>query len=201
MRLTGFSFLLFAGFAIFTSYNLPAVTVHEYVISVAGLKVGKLIATREIDKDITTYSLSSDASVYVLKTYQVKDDLKAVYKHNILQYATVKSSEGAHNYYASVFWNKDHYDISINGYKFQYQGSITIPIEYSVAKIYFEEPPASGQVFSEDYGVFSNIKLIKPHMDQIVFLGKADKFYYANGIMMKAEMHSSIKDFIISYKD
>ncbi len=183
---------------VWTSFRSPSITKRNYDISVAGIHVGNLVATRETDGNFTTYTLSSDASIYVLKTYRIKDDLKAVYKNNILQYATVQSTEGKKNYYSTISWNKDHYDIAINGYKFQYQGSLSIPIDYSVAKIYFEDPPLHGQVFSEDYGVFSNITVVKPHVDQLVFLGKTDKFYYANGYMVRAEMHSAIKDFIIS---
>ena len=190
-----------AGLVLFLfSFTVPSKTVHEYYISVAGVKVGELVATMEVENDFTTYTLSSDVSVYLLHRYRVKDDLKAVYKGKTLQYATVQTSVGKNDYFSAIIWTKDHYDININAYKYQNHSTEMKPIEYSVAKIYFEQPPASASVFSEDYGVFSDVNFIEKNINQLVFLGKKDKFFYAEGSMVKADMQSAIKDFIITRK-
>ena len=182
------------------SFTSPSKTVHEYNITVGGVKVGELSATMEIENDFTTYTLSSDVSVYILHRYRVKDDLKAVYKGKMLQYATVKTTVGKNDYFSVIIWNKDHYDININAYKYEKHSIEIKPIQYSVAKIYFEQPPSNEQIFSEDYGVYSNANFIAGNLLQLVFLGKKDKFMYADGAMSKADMQSAIRDFIITRK-
>ncbi len=182
------------------SFKQPSKTVREYNISIAGVNVGNLVATREIEYDFTTYTLNSDVSVYFFKRYRIKEDLIAVYRDNILQYATVKTSVGKSNYFSAIIWSKDHYEVDINAYKYQKHGIETQQIGYSVAKIYFEKPPASAKIFSEDYGVFSDVNYTEPDLCQLVFLGKKDQFSYPDGEMVKAEMESSIKDFEISSK-
>jgi len=182
------------------SFTPTSKIVHEYNITVAGVKVGELTATMEVENDFTTYTLSSDVSVYILHRYRVKDDLKAVYKGKSLQYATVKTSVGKNDYFSAIIWTKDHYDININAYKYEKHSIETKPIEYSVAKIYFEQPASNEQIFSEDYGVYSNANFIEGNLLQLVFLGKRDKFTYADGNMLKADMQSAIRDFIITRK-
>ena len=120
-----------------------------------------------------------------------------MYSNGKLFNAIIKTSVGHKNYVSRIDWNKDHYDININGYKYTKTGTDPGPITWSVGRIYFEEPPANAKVFSEDYGVFSDVTSLKDHLDQLVLLGKKDKFTYQNGNLVKADMQSTIKDFII----
>jgi hypothetical protein len=180
------------------SFKPQALTVYDYDIHMAGIKIGTMKATREIkDNGTITYSLSSNVSVYLLHRYHINDEVNCIYKNDILQSATINTRVDKKQYFSYITWNRDHYDIKINAYKYSKISSETTPVRYSVAKMYFDEPPASAKVFSEDYGVFSNITIIKPNESQLIFLGKKDKFNYVSGEMLKADMQSTIKDFII----
>jgi hypothetical protein len=171
--------------------------VNNYEIKVAGMKVGKLIATKEIRDNTTIYTLSSDASVVLLHHYKVKEVLMATYQNNILQHVSIWGYMGKKSYSSAIHWNKDHYDININGYHYSRQSTEYAPIKYSIARIYFEEPPVNERIFSEDYGVFSNISFQKEHEKNMVFEGHKNKFVYASGEMVKAEIQNSIKEFVI----
>jgi hypothetical protein len=173
------------------------VVVHNFAIRIAGMKVGKLTATKEVKSNITTYTLSSDASVVLLHHYKVKEVLIANYQNNILQHVYIWGYMGKKSYSSSIVWNKDHYDININGYHYSRTSVEYMPIKYSISKIYFEEPPVNERVFSEDYGVFSNIAIQKENEKEMVFNGYKNKFAYASGEMIKAEIQNSIKEFVI----
>ena len=192
---------ILSGLALFLfSFIPPEKTVREYNIHVAGMKVGQMIAIKQIENDYTTYTLNSDVSVYIIKRYRVIDNLKAVYKDNILQYATVKTNIGKNEYFSAIIWTKDHYDVNVNGYKYQNHTTITKQIDWSVAKAYFEAPPSSAKVFSEDFGIFSDADYIGPNINQLVYKGKKNKFTYSNGIMVKADIQNNIRDFILTLK-
>jgi hypothetical protein len=193
-----FIFFILSGLMLFLFSFKPQLSiVRNFDIHIAGIKVGYLTATRQISGDLIIYNLYSDVSVYLMHRYRVKDEVNSIYKNNILQSATVKTSVGNKNYFSTIKWNKDHYDIDITGYHYSKQGIETLPIEYSVARIYIEEPPISAKVFSEDYGIFSNIDELELHKNQIIFLGKKDKFTYVNGELFIADMQSTVRDFII----
>jgi hypothetical protein len=164
---------------------------------VAGIRVGSMVATRTISEDITVYNLKSDVNIYLFHWYRVLDEITSTYSNGKLLNATIKTSVGHKNYSSTVEWRKDHYEINIKGYNYSKTCTEANPITWSVARLYFEEPPYVAEIFSEDYGIFSEVYVIKPHCDQLVLLGKKDKFIYENNELHKADMQSTIKDFII----
>src|SRR5437764_11108032 len=93
-----FIFFFLSGIFIFTAYGLRFTaydknkTIHDYSISVAGIKVGTLTATRETKDSFIIYSLSSNVKINMVKKYHIKDEVKSVYLNNIMQSATVITS-------------------------------------------------------------------------------------------------------------
>jgi hypothetical protein len=180
-----------------TSFNSTQKTIHDYNIFVAGMKVGSLKASKEVDGPITTYNLNSEVSVFLLHKYHIKDELNAVYRNNILVSAYAKTTEGKRKYVSSIVWDNNHYNVDIDAYHYSRKYSEINQIQFTVARIYFEEPPASARIYSEVYGLFSNIETLRPHEYQMIFNGKKNTFSYTAREMIRAEIQNPVKEFVM----
>lgn len=116
----------------------------------------------------------------------------------MLIYATVRTTANKEHYHSDIIWSKDHYDVDIDGYHYKRKTEEEEMIRYSVARIYFEEAPSYAKVFSEVFGTFSNVEKLSGHINQFVFNDKKNSFAYSGQDMVKAEIHNSFRDFIIT---
>jgi hypothetical protein len=180
------------------SFSPADKTVKYFDINVAGVKVGTLIATCETKDGTTTYNLTSDVDIHIVKHYRIKDEVNSVFKDGKLQLAITKTSIGSKKYYSDVVWNKDHYDVNINTHKYHNKSTEINPILFSGAMMYFMEPPADTKVFSEVYGAFSTVMgLEDTHRRILKYLGKTNTYYYTYGTLRRVEIQNSPRDFIL----
>lgn len=198
MRALGFLLLplLFGSFAMNARLQ-----VNEFYIKKGGIKIGSLTASLHSENDLKFYTISSQSSAWVGTRIWVYHKMKSVYDKNKLVKAEIemRSSKGTYNSW--VIWKKDHYEYDVNGINYKRTGKITVPITFSVAKLYFQEPLSEKEIFTENHAEI--VKLLRPveHTFQVGSASRPNTFYYRNGKLSKVDMTSSSVSYSIELKD
>lgn len=91
-----------------------AVEKREYDITVAGINIGEMVATREThDDDLTYYSLKRKVSFWFFIRVNVEYSVISVYHKNHLISSTVNTNSNRGNFISTIHWNTDHYNVHV----------------------------------------------------------------------------------------
>ena len=191
--------LIISAFPSLLAQTIGATQTNNYVIEIAGIKVGSMIAKRENkgNGDIL-YTIISDVKVNLL-IYKVIVYYKTVslYQQGKLVRATTEARTNKGNFLTQTEWKGDHYDIVANQYKYTHKATLTQPIDYSLSDIYFGEPVGRSRIYSEyfgDYFVFTSPQ----KGDYLARLSdREDEYFYEKGELTKVIKKNSLKNFII----
>lgn len=186
------------------SQSIPAsanaTDTRRYAIEVAGVKVGTMTATRQLQAHETvTYTLVSDVKVNFL-VYKLKVYYKVVnvFRQGQLQVSVVESRTNRGNFLSRTEWKKDHYDIVAEQYKHSYRATQTTPITFAVTNLYFTEPADHVTAFAEYFGdQFTLVPGKKPGTYQAHRDGRDDEYQYERGRLVKIIKKNPLKNFII----
>jgi hypothetical protein len=169
-------------------------------IEVAKIKVGTL-CTEKVKKDSTTfYIFRSEVDAGFIVRVHVSHLITCVYVNKKLIRADIHSVINKEKYVSSVVWNKDHYDYDCSTYKYHKVGILTDDIDFSVVKMYFEEPSVSTTIFAENYGLVCPLGRLKPSVYHLLVEKNSNTFHYANGIMQQVEMDTPLFNYVIKRK-
>ena len=97
----------------------------------------------------------------------------------------------------SVTWNKDHYEVDANSYKFHNGDPIDQVITSSTATLYFHEPKAGDVLISENFGMLTTVKEVEKGVYEIDVNGNMNRFYYEGGLLQKVVLENNIKNYSI----
>lgn len=115
-----------------------------YDISVDGVNVGTLTASKQIDGDKTTYTIDSKSTVHFLGKTTITTSFISVFRNGVLESSTYTSEKDGHPYDSSVIVeSNDIYTIRRKGKN----STLNMPIKYVTCMLYFEEPNVSEQYF------------------------------------------------------
>ncbi len=130
---------------------------------------------------------------------KVKIAYKIVVKFdsNQLIESKVNSLANGNSYHSTIIWNSDHYDMDCHTYKYDYTAKRTEEIKSSLLQLYFIKPETDVTMISENYGKEATVKKIAEDIYQVETQGNKNKYHYKNGILVMAEMHSPIKNYLI----
>jgi len=177
-----------------------AAEVRRYGIEVAGIRVGKMTATRQapVGTDVT-YSLVSDVKVNFL-FYHLKIYYQVInhFRGGQLLLSTVEAHTNQGDFSSRSEWKGDHYDIVADQYKHHYRATETQPIRYAVTNMFFGEPPAGqARAFAEYFGDYFALSREKPGTWHAVRDGREDEYQYVNGQLVTLIKKNPLKNFII----
>jgi hypothetical protein len=177
-----------------------AIEKREYDITAAGIRIGEMTATRERIENQTWYTLHSEVSFWFFVRVKVVYSVKSVYQNNQLITTTVDTHSNKGDFKSTVTWNKDHYDVRVEGYKYKNEVSIKAPISYSSARIYFEYPHSVSSILADNYGLMVPVDKNEKDVLTVTVQGNKNRFYFEGGKIIRAVMHHPIKNFEIRLK-
>ncbi|MDQ3046034.1 MAG: hypothetical protein M3R27_00700 [Bacteroidota bacterium] len=179
------------------SSNFFAEEKASYTIEVAGVEIGMLYTSRFEKEGLTYYSFDSNVDVWLFKRIIVSHKMICIYNKEHLLSVTVNSVANGEQYFSNIKWNKDHYDVDVKTYKYTNNKPINEKITFGVVKLFYEAPLDHSKILAENYGVFANVTELSSEYYQVHVIDKKNKYTYKKGELIKAEMESPIKNFII----
>jgi len=193
--------ILFTTLIVFTASTAFAfVEKREYDISAAGITIGEMTATRENIDNQTWYTLHSEVSFWFFVRIKVVYTVKSLYRDNQLITSFVETHTNKGDFTSTIAWNKDHYKVHVDGYKYKNDASITVPIRYNSARIYFEYPHSVSTILADNMGVMAPVEKVQKDVCTVAVQGKKNKFFFRSGKITRGIMHHPIKNFEVNLK-
>lgn len=171
----------------------------SYTIKLGGFKIGTLNTTHIKKGKIDYYSVISNVEVNLFLKIKVYYKTVSIYNDNRLIESKVNSIVNGNTYASNTLWDGNKYKIDCNAYKYSYSDSSrTMPIYWSVSKLYFEMPNTGDEVYAETYGQFSQFKREKNNQFRLE-VQKTKQVYHYNGdsLLGSVEMINPIINFEI----
>jgi hypothetical protein len=166
-------------------------------IDVANIKVGNMVVEKVTKDSLTIYIFRSEVDAWLLVRVHVSHLITCVYKNDKLIKADIRSVINKETYISSVLWNKDHYDYDCSTYKYHKAGTLAENLDFSVVKMYFEEPTGKQKIFAENYGLICPIRTIHPSTYCLDVDKNRNTFHYANGCVQQVEMETPLFNYVI----
>ena len=176
----------------------PAET-RRYAIEVAGLRVGTMTATRQLQAGTEVVNtlvsdVKVDLLVYHLKIYyQVMNRFRG----GQLQLSTVEAHTNQGDFSSRAEWKGTHYDIVADQYKHHYRATETKPITYAVTNLFFGEPVGQQRAYAEYFGDYFDVGRDAPARYHARRAGREDEYQYTNGQLVTIIKKNPLKNFII----
>lgn len=171
----------------------------EFDISVAGIKIGEMKATKHTSLGKELLEIQSQVRFWFFTWVDLKFNAESTYQNGYLTNSTSQTASNKGDFSSSVVWNGEKYLVQADSYKFQNQEAIPNLVAYSTSKLYFEEPKNHQVFLAENFGLLSGISKNKDYYE-VEVNGNRNKFYYENGQFVKAVMQSPIKNYVVSRK-
>jgi hypothetical protein len=174
--------------------------VRNFTISLAGIDIGEMQATRLVSDTITRYRLVSKVSFWFFVRVIVEHTIVSEYHRDVL-YSTIstsKSNKG--NFQSTVVRNKDHYIVKAASHKYSLDTIIQGPIKFNVARLYFDKPVGVREILADTYGVLASARFSEKDLLITDVLGNKNKFYFRNTDLERAVMYSTVKNYEVKRK-
>jgi hypothetical protein len=171
--------------------------VRKFVVSLAGIDIGEMKATRTRTDTVTRYTLISKVSFWLFIRVNVEHKIVSVYHRDVLvsTVSTSKSNKG--NFTSTITKNNDHYIVKASSHKYQLDTIIRKPIKFNVARLYFEKPIGVKEILADTYGVLAPAYYAERNVLITDVLGNKNKFYFSNTDLQRAIMYSTVKNYEI----
>lgn len=169
----------------------------KYEVTVLGFNIGEMTANRSISKDTTIYKVTSEVSFWFFGKVNVGFAVDTRLKNKQIVWARSSSKSNRGNFQSKVKWNGNSYDVDASSYKFENKKPIEDPVFLSSVMLFFHEPKGGEDFLGEVFGLVSKVKKIENNGYEVSINGNTNRYYYENGIMVKAEMESPIKNYLI----
>ena len=170
---------------------------NNYDIVLAGFTIGSMKADKTTASNGEDYQLHSNVEFWFFGKIHVEFLQKAHYEKGQLMKANTNSDSNRGNFVTTVVWNKDHYDVDANSYKFHNEEPINQVIKGSTARLYFHEPKAGDIIISENFGMPTTVREIEKGVYEIEVNGSMNRFYYEGGVLQKVVLENNIKNYSI----
>lgn len=166
-----------------------------YHIKLAGVEIGTLTTTEQKEDSITTLIMDSTVDFWVLVSVNVKHLNTSIYRGNQLTSSISSTTTSKGNFTSTVVWKKDKYEVHVNNYEYTNNEAIRKPIYGNVSSLYFKEPVGVQEVLADGYGKICAIKRLSAGVYEVDVLGNKNKYFYENGILVRASMYSKFKNY------
>lgn len=172
-------------------------TTRYYDITVAGFTIGEVKATRFIDGDRTEYEVNSLVSLWFFGTLKIEFTINSIYENGQFISSRTVSKSNRGEFISVLNWDGEKYIVDANSYKFSNQDTLLNPIYFSTVLMFFEEPKGSEEFLSENYGLTSPMNRTDNEVIEVQIDGNRNKYFFENGELVKANMQSPIKNYVL----
>jgi len=173
--------------------------VANFDISVAGISIGEMKATKTSMGDEIKYQINSLVSFWFFGKISVDYKSNTIYKNKQLYSAISSTNSKRGDFSSSIQWNKDHYKVDAKTYKFENNNPIKKPFFFSSAMLFFEEPKMIKEFIAENFGLPSPVRKEKDYYEVDVN-GNKNRYYYIDGRLDKAIIYNPVKNYMIKRK-
>lgn len=170
---------------------------NKYDIVLAGFTIGSMQADKTTSPKAEDYQLHSKVEFWFFGKIHVEFLQNVNFQNGQLMKATTKSDSNRGNFVTTVNWNKDHYDVDANSYKFHNEESIKQAVYGTPAKLYFHEPKNGDELISENFGMLTKVIELEKGVYEIDVNGNTNTFYYEGGILQKVVLENNLKNYSI----
>lgn len=184
----------------FLPFGLFAQNVQKYDISIAGISIGEMTASKKVTGEDSQIDIRSKVGFWFFGKIELDYHTVSVFKGNHFIKSEVNSKTNKGNFRSLITWINDHYKVNSRNYKYELDTEVRKKVFFSSASFYFEEPKNVKEFFAEGYGLVCPVTKHKDHYEVNVN-GNKNRFYYVNGKLDKAVMEFPIKNFVVKRKD
>ncbi|MEQ8546532.1 MAG: DUF6134 family protein [Cyclobacteriaceae bacterium] len=161
--------------------------------------IGSLDAKKIVDKDRVTYTLKNRVEFKVLFSFSVQYDLEETFSNGILISGKGKNSlNDASQKETSIEKNETGYLLFLDGTPNHLNDK---KIEYSVSRIYHEEPFDGKAVFSEYFGYYLHIEKIGENRYLLRSPDGENEYTYSQGYCTEVKVSRDFATFYIRMDD
>jgi hypothetical protein len=180
-------------------WGLNAQDHQKYDISIAGISIGEMTATKKVNGEDSQIDVKSKVGFWFFGKIELDYHTVSVFKGNHFVKSDVNSKTNKGNFRSVITWVNDHYKVNSRNYKYELDTEVRKKLFFSSASFYFEEPKNVKEFFAEGYGLVSPVTKHKDYYEVNVN-GNKNRFYYINGKLDKAVMEFPIKNFVVKRK-
>ncbi|MEX2565071.1 MAG: DUF6134 family protein [Cyclobacteriaceae bacterium] len=194
---------LFIGLTFLLSYSsfaLHAQERHDYDISILGISIGEMIATKELKEDTTYFRLKSEVSFWFFGRIHLDYMTEVKYHQGQFIESTVRSKTNRGDFLSRIWLENDVYEVRANSYKYEFNTQIQEKIHYSAVRLFFEEPRGKDRMMTENHGKFATITPLGDGAYDTYVEGNENSYQYKNGQLQEVSMDNPIKNYVISRK-
>ena len=189
--------LVFFTLSFSKGYSQNITNERDYEITVLGFKIGDMKANRSKIGDSTIYKVKSEVSFWFFGKVNVDFSVDTRLLNRQIVWTRSFSSSNKGDYKSEVKWNGLNYQVDASTYKFENKKPIYDPLYLSSVMLFFNEPNEGDDFLGEVFGMVSKVKKIENNGYEVTINGNTNRYYYRNGVMVKAEMESPIKNYLI----
>lgn len=190
-------FLLIFAFTSKIGFGQSMVKERKYEITVLGFNIGEMTANRFTSRDTTIYEVTSEVSFWFFGKVNVEFNVDSRINNKQIVWTRSFSSSNKGDFQSEVKWNGRFYDVDAMTYKFENEKPIEDPLYLSSVMLFFHEPKGGEDFLGEVFGLVSKVKKIENNGYEVTINGNTNRYYYKSGVMVKAEMESPIKNYLI----
>lgn len=195
-KIAGFTLVMLV-LTMHNGFSQNSLTTRHYEISVLGFSIGEMTANRSKSADTTIYKVSSQVSFWFFGKVNVDFKVDSRFAKNQIVWARSFSTSNKGDFQSEVKWNGENYKVDATSYKFENNKPIMNPVAFSSVMLFFHEPNGIEDFLGEVFGLVTKMKKIEGNGYEVKINGNTNRYYYENGIMVRAEMESPIKNYII----
>ncbi|MCL6258171.1 hypothetical protein M3O96_03680 [Aquiflexum sp. TKW24L] len=173
--------------------------VQEYDISIAGISIGEMTATKKVTGEISQIDVKSNVGFWFFGKIELDLHTISVFNGKHFIKSDLKSKTNKGDFRSLITWENDHYKVNSRNYKYELDTEVQRKVFFSSASFYFEEPINVKEFFAEGYGLVCPVIKRKDHYEVNVN-GNKNRFYYVDGKLDKAVMEFPIKNYLVKRK-
>jgi hypothetical protein len=173
--------------------------VRKFDITVAGISIGEMTAVKTGMGNMTFYHVKSKVIFWFFGWVSVDYLLDSEFTARQLTKAKGISNTTRGEFTTSIIWQNDHYMVHETAYGFENSKPVYKPLYHNSSVFFFEEPHGIEESMADNFGLASSVRKVKNYYE-VDIDGNKNKFYYIEGKLDKAIMHSPIKNYVIKRK-
>jgi len=174
---------------------------HDYEISILGINIGDMVATKETKADTTYFLLRSEVSFWFFGRINLDYTTKVKYHQGQFIESSVEKKTNRGDFLSRIWLEDGVYEIRANSYKYEFNDQVSEKIDYSAVRLFFEEPKGKKRMITENHGQFASITSKGNGAYDTYVEGNENNYQYENGKLQEVSMHSPVKNYVIQRKE
>ncbi|MFC5409562.1 DUF6134 family protein [Larkinella bovis] len=171
------------------------------MIEASGLRIGKLQIAQITTPTSLVYDQVSNVEFKLIKNVRIY--YKTVSRHDPATGQLLRSETDATtsrgNFRSEISWLNSQYEITVNQYKYARKAVEAKPIDFTISRMYFEEPAGRSRAFAEYFGNYATIELTKKGSYRVRIDDHEDAYFYEKGKLVKILKKNALKNYTIRF--